>query len=91
MKNKNICYSRNIIYFIASYPLLPVFSSTIQPANDKTQLTVKNQIPVINITAPNQAGISYNRYQQFNVPSQGAVLKNAIQPANSVLAGQFDY
>lgn len=87
MKNKKIRYSRNIIYFIASYPLLSVFSSTVQPADEKTQLTVKNQIAVIDIAAPNRAGISHNRYQQFNVPPEGAVLNNAIQPAKSELAG----
>ncbi|MDR5616669.1 filamentous hemagglutinin N-terminal domain-containing protein [Arsenophonus sp.] len=89
MKNKKIRYSRNIIYFIASYPLLPVFSSTVQPADEKTQLTVKNQIAVIDIAAPNRAGISHNRYQQFNIPPEGAVLNNAIQPAKSELAGQL--
>ncbi|WGL97890.1 filamentous hemagglutinin N-terminal domain-containing protein [Arsenophonus sp. aPb] len=89
MKNKIIRYSTKIVYLIACYLLLPVFGSAIQPANDKTQLTVENQIPIINIAAPNQAGISYNRYQQFNIPPQGAVLNNAIRPANSQLVGQL--
>ncbi|HGJ5867513.1 filamentous hemagglutinin N-terminal domain-containing protein [Arsenophonus nasoniae] len=89
MKNKIIRYRTKIAYLIASYPLLPVFSSTIQPMNDKTQLTVENQIPIINIAAANQASMSYNRYQQFNIPPQGAVLNNAIRPANSQLVGQL--
>ncbi|MFV9998192.1 MAG: filamentous hemagglutinin N-terminal domain-containing protein [Arsenophonus endosymbiont of Dermacentor nuttalli] len=57
--------------------------------NDKTELTVKNQIPIINIAAFNQAGISHNRYQQFNIPSQGAVLNNTIRAANSQLVGRL--
>ncbi|HGJ5897489.1 MULTISPECIES: filamentous hemagglutinin N-terminal domain-containing protein [Arsenophonus] len=89
MKNKIIRYSTKIVYLIASYPLLPVFSSTIQAINDQTQLSVKNQIPIINIAAPNQAGISHNHYQQFNIPPQGAVLNNAIRSTHSELVGQL--
>ncbi|MGC7419994.1 filamentous hemagglutinin N-terminal domain-containing protein [Pandoraea pneumonica] len=36
-----------------------------------------NGLPLINITAPSAAGVSHNQYQQFDVPTQGAILNNA--------------
>lgn len=36
-----------------------------------------NGLPLVNITAPTAAGVSHNQYQQFDVPTQGAILNNA--------------
>ncbi|WP_213877261.1 hemagglutinin repeat-containing protein [Pseudomonas sp. dw_358] len=44
-------------------------------------------IPVIDIVAPNGHGVSHNQYLEFNVGEQGAVLNNALQAGESVLAG----
>ncbi|WP_174996114.1 two-partner secretion domain-containing protein [Pandoraea iniqua] len=36
-----------------------------------------NGLPLVNITAPTAGGVSHNQYQQFDVPTQGAILNNA--------------
>ncbi|WP_435369337.1 filamentous hemagglutinin N-terminal domain-containing protein [Providencia alcalifaciens] len=58
-------------------------------ADKNTQVSQQNNIPVINIATPNGAGISHNKFQQFNVDKQGAVLNNATSNVNSQIAGQL--
>ncbi|WP_122239916.1 two-partner secretion domain-containing protein, partial [Pseudomonas syringae] len=45
-----------------------------------------NGVPVINIAAPNGAGLSHNQYQQYNVDSKGVILNNAT---NAIQATQL--
>jgi len=44
--------------------------------------------PLIQITTPSAAGVSRNRYSQFDVGSQGAILNNSRTGADTVLGGQ---
>ncbi|WP_230413073.1 beta strand repeat-containing protein [Paraburkholderia antibiotica] len=44
-------------------------------------------IPAVNITAPNSNGLSLNRYQSFNVDSQGLVLNNSLTGGKPLLGG----
>lgn len=55
--------------------------------NKSTQLTQQNNIPIINIATPNNAGISHNKYRQFNINNQGMILNNATNKVTSQLAG----
>jgi len=44
--------------------------------------------PLINIATPSSAGVSRNRYSQFDVGTQGAILNNSRSGADTVLGGQ---
>ncbi|WP_350305032.1 two-partner secretion domain-containing protein [Photorhabdus viridis] len=79
-----------LIYLTAVYPLHPAIAAGITPDNHQTQVQHQGNVPVVNIATPNNAGISHNTYQEFNVATQGAVLNNATQAAQSQLAGQLN-
>ena len=46
-----------------------------------------NGLPIVQIVTPNGAGVSHNRYDQFNVGQQGAILNNAQSITSTQQAG----
>ena len=58
------------------------------PGNQRpVVLAAPNGVPVVNIATPSAAGVSRNRYSQFDVPAQGAVLNNARGSTQTELGG----
>ncbi|MBW5406320.1 filamentous hemagglutinin N-terminal domain-containing protein [Morganella morganii] len=50
---------------------------------------MKDNITIIDISKPDKNGLSYNKYNQFNVSESGAVLNNGIKESESYLTGNI--
>lgn len=70
---------------VLALPIMPDNNAVIteRPLVQETA----NQIPLINITAPTNKGVSMNKYEQFNVEKQGAILNNSYVTSKTELAG----
>lgn len=52
-------------------------------------ILTQNGLQQVNISAPNQAGISHNQYQQFDVDQKGAILNNSALMTSTQMAGMI--
>ncbi|VXD01103.1 conserved hypothetical protein [Enterobacterales bacterium 8AC] len=64
-----------------------VADGQLAPAQRPEVINTQNGLPQVNINAPNQAGVSHNQYQQFDVGQQGAILNNSAVMTSTQLAG----
>lgn len=77
--------------FVASQSM--VLAAPITPDNNAVVTErplvqeTANQIPLVNVTAPTNGGVSMNKYDQFNVEKQGAILNNSYVTSKTELAG----
>ncbi|WP_230164957.1 hemagglutinin repeat-containing protein, partial [Pseudomonas mediterranea] len=46
-----------------------------------------NGVPIVNIAKPNGSGLSHNQFKDYNVGSNGVILNNATNPAQSTQLG----
>ncbi|MBU9150672.1 filamentous hemagglutinin N-terminal domain-containing protein [Burkholderia multivorans] len=49
-----------------------------------------NGTPIVNIATPDGAGLSHNRFTEYNVGAAGLVLNNSVHAVDAQLAGRID-
>lgn len=65
-----------------------IISDPNAPGRERpTMVTAPNGVPMVNITTPSAAGVSRNRYSQFDVGREGVILNNARGQVQTQLGG----
>ncbi|MBT2116177.1 filamentous hemagglutinin N-terminal domain-containing protein [Dyella sp. LX-66] len=88
-KSKNHVLRRRELYVAAALILPASAFAAITPVAGGANVLPGNT-PVVNIVAPNAAGVSHNRFDAFGVDASGVVLNNSVNAVKSQLAGQID-
>jgi|GEM_PF-1044283 len=89
MQSMKLSAAGRITALMAITSLSGTAMADIRPLGEVKVQKQANGVEVVQINAPNAQGLSHNKYNQFNVYEPGAVLNNATQSGQSVLAGNL--
>ena len=89
MQSMKLSAAGRITALMAITSLSGIAMADIRPLGEVKVQKQANGVEVVQINAPNAQGLSHNKYNQFNVYEPGAVLNNATQGGQSVLAGNL--
>lgn len=86
---RNIVAWLSVGVFLSSQTMAaPIMPDNQAPITERPLVQeTANHIPLVNITAPTNGGVSMNKYEQFNVERQGAILNNSYTVSKTELAG----
>jgi filamentous hemagglutinin family protein len=78
-------FLHSLLINLVSFTLIfnPIFISSHYAYAIPTQ----NNVPIVNIATPSNAGVSKNNFHDFNVGNEGAIMNNSNQIATSKLGG----
>lgn len=90
-KSRSLRMAQLAVFVGAMFGTVTVVSAQIVAAPNAASRPVvaqsANGLPVVQIVTPNGAGVSHNRYDQFNVGTGGAILNNSSTTVQTQQAG----
>lgn len=89
MRNKFLKKFISIVFLLIYNIEIFAASLVVDPnSNHNTKLDESaNGVPIVNISTPNNRGISINEFQEYNIDEKGQILNNADNVGRSHLGG----
>jgi filamentous hemagglutinin len=79
-----------LIVQLSTAPVTQAVAQSVQldARNQQTLMDrASNGVPIVHISKPNDAGVSHNLFERFNVGPEGLIFNNSTAPGSSTLGG----
>ena len=90
LRKLSLIISVSIYSALTTYTGL-VYAEGITPVDKKITpvITTANKVDIVNIATPSTGGVSQNKFTEFSIDANGAVMNNSLVNGTSTLAGQI--